>query len=79
MKTIKRDKVYSNLRRRGHLLGRRDIMQPDFVAEIFRQCHAEGIHTCATPAATARRSHAKNFGTLRPVYFDIKHMNADKA
>ena len=28
------------------LSGGEPLLQPDFAAEIFRRCHAEGIHTC---------------------------------
>jgi pyruvate formate lyase activating enzyme len=80
MKTIKRDKVYYQTSGGGVTCsGGEILMQPDFVAEIFRQCHAEGIHTCAdTCGYGPEEAMRKILEHSDLVYFDIKHMNADR-
>jgi pyruvate formate lyase activating enzyme len=55
------------------------LAQPEFVAEIFKKCREEGIHTCAD---TSGFGTAEAMGTVLEyadlVYFDIKHANPER-
>jgi pyruvate formate lyase activating enzyme len=80
MKTIMRDKVYYQTSGGGVTCSGGEILtQPDFVAEIFRRCRAEGIHTCAdTSGYGPEEAMRKIMEHSDLVYFDIKHMNPEK-
>ncbi len=80
MKIVKRDKIYYQTSGGGVTCSGGEILgQPDFVAEIFRQCRAEGIHTCAdTSGFGSEEAMRKIMEHTDLVYFDIKHMDASK-
>jgi len=49
------------------------LMQPDFVAEIFKRCRENGVHTCAdTAGGGTEDAMAKILEYADLVYFDLK-------
>jgi len=76
-KTIRKDMVYYEESGGGVTCsGGEILMQPDFVAELFKKCRENGIHTCAdtsgfgTPEALEK---VLEYADL--VYFDMKHLD----
>jgi pyruvate formate lyase activating enzyme len=76
-KTIKRDAVYYETSGGGVTCSGGEILsQPDFVAEIFKHCHDEGIHTCAdTSGFGTPEALDKILEHTDLTYFDLKHVN----
>ncbi|MBN2039614.1 MAG: glycyl-radical enzyme activating protein [Spirochaetes bacterium] len=55
------------------------LMQADFVAELFKLCKADGIHTCAdTTGFGSEQALEKILEYTDLVYFDLKHMDPEK-
>lgn len=62
--------------------GGEPLMQMEFVTELFRRCHEEGIHTCLdTSGIIFRRDNIEKFNQLMAVtdlvMLDIKHIHPD--
>jgi pyruvate formate lyase activating enzyme len=52
------------------------LMQADFIAELFRRCRDENIHTCAdTTGFGTREAMEKILAHSDLVFFDLKHMD----
>jgi pyruvate formate lyase activating enzyme len=79
-KTIRRDAVYYETSGGGVTCSGGEILsQPDFVAEIFKHCHDEGIHTCAdTSGFGTPEALDKILEHTDLVYFDLKHVNPER-
>jgi len=80
MKTILRDKLYYENSGGGVTCsGGEILMQPEFVAEIFRRCHEEGIHTNADTCGFGTEEAVRTVMEYADLcYFDIKHMDPEK-
>jgi pyruvate formate lyase activating enzyme len=80
MKTVLRDKMYYETSGGGVTCSGGEILsQPDFVAEIFRRCHAEGIHTNAdTCGYGTEEAVRKVMAEADLCYYDLKHMDPEK-
>ena len=80
MKTVLRDKLYYETSGGGVTCSGGEILsQPDFVAEIFRRCHAEGIHTNAdTCGWGTEEALRKVMAEADLCYYDLKHMDPEK-
>ena len=77
MKTVLRDKLYYQTSGGGVTCsGGEILMQPDFVAEIFQRCHAEGIHTNAdTCGYGTEEAVRKVMAHADLCYFDLKQLD----
>jgi len=77
-KTIRRDEVYYETSGGGVTCsGGEILMQPDFVAAIFKKCREAGIHTCADTSGFGSEAAMRTvleYADL--VYFDLKHADA---
>ncbi|MBR3555519.1 MAG: glycyl-radical enzyme activating protein [Oscillospiraceae bacterium] len=80
MKTILRDKMYYENSGGGVTCsGGEILMQPDFVAEIFRRCHEQGIHTNADTCGFGTEEAVRKIMAYADLcYYDIKHMDPEK-
>ncbi len=80
MKTVLRDKLYYETSGGGVTCSGGEILfQPDFVAEIFRRCRAEGIHTNAdTCGFGTEEAVRKVMAEADLCYYDLKHMDPEK-
>jgi len=80
MKTVLRDKLYYENSGGGVTCsGGEILMQPEFVAEIFRRCHEEGIHTNADTCGFGTEEAVRTVMEYADLcYFDIKHMDPEK-
>ena len=80
MKTILRDKMYYETSGGGVTCSGGEILfQPDFVAEIFRRCREEGIHTNAdTCGFGTEEAVRKVMAEADLCYYDLKHMDPEK-
>lgn len=74
-KTVRRDEVYYETSGGGVTCsGGEILMQPEFVAAIFKKCREEGIHTCADTSGFGSESAMKTVLEYTDlVYFDLKH------
>ena len=77
MKTVLRDKLYYQNSGGGVTCSGGEILgQADFVSEIFRRCHEEGIHTNAdTCGYGSEESLRKIMSHADLTYFDLKLMD----
>ncbi|NLO46935.1 MAG: glycyl-radical enzyme activating protein [Clostridiales bacterium] len=75
-----KDKDYFEVSGGGLTVSGGEILaQPDFVAELFRRCRDEGIHTCADTSGCGEKAAMEKILTYSDlIYFDIKHMDSDK-
>ena len=73
-KTIRKDLVYYEESGGGVTCsGGEILLQPDFVAELFKKCRENGVHTCADTAGGGSESAmAKVLEYTDLVYFDLK-------
>ncbi len=80
MKTVLRDKMYYETSGGGVTCSGGEILsQPDFVAEIFRRCREEGIHTNAdTCGWGTEEAVRKVMAEADLCYYDLKHMDPEK-
>lgn len=76
-KTVRRDKDYYDQGGGGCTCsGGEILMQPDFVAGIFRMCRENGIHTNAdTCGLGSREALEKIMEYADMFYYDLKHMD----
>ena len=76
-KTIRKDIVYYEESGGGVTCsGGELLMQPDFVAELFKKCRGNGVHTCAdTSGFGALEAMDKVLEYTDLVYFDLKHLD----
>ena len=52
------------------------LMQADFVAELFKRCREEDIHTCADTSGFGKKEAMEKVLTYSDlVYYDLKHMD----
>lgn len=77
MQEIKKDAdYYTNSGGGVTASGGEALMQADFVAELFRQCRSEGIHTCLDTSGYADASAVQKVLPYTDlVYFDMKHVD----
>ena len=80
MKTVLRDKMYYETSGGGVTCSGGEILsQPDFVAEIFRRCREEGIHTNAdTCGWGTEEAVRKVMAEADLCYYDLKHLDPEK-
>ena len=80
MKTVLRDKLYYETSGGGVTCSGGEILtQPDFVAEIFRRCREEGIHTNADTCGYGSEEAVRKVMRYADLsYFDLKHMDPEK-
>lgn len=80
MKTILRDRMYYENSGGGVTCsGGEILMQPDFVAEIFRRCREEGIHTNADTCGYGSEEAVRKVMQYADLcYYDLKHMDPAK-
>lgn len=73
--TIRKDCVYYEESGGGVTCsGGEILMQPDFVAELFKKCRENGVHTCAdTSGFGSPKAMDKVLEYADLVYFDLKH------
>ena len=76
-KTIRKDAVYYEESGGGVTCsGGEILMQPDFVAELFKKCRENGVHACAdTSGFGAPDALDKVLEYADLVYFDLKHLD----
>ena len=76
-KTIHRDGVYFEESGGGVTCsGGEILMQPDFVSELFKKCHENGVHVCAdTSGFGSPEALDKVLEYTDLVYFDLKHLD----
>jgi len=76
-KTIRKDSVYYEESGGGVTCsGGELLMQPDFVAELFKKCRENGVHTCAdTSGYGSPEAMDKVLEYTDLVYFDLKHLD----
>lgn len=79
MEVIRKDKGYYESSGGGVTVsGGEPLLQSDFVADLFRSCHTEGIHTCLESTFYAEK---EKIETVLPftdlIISDIKSMDAD--
>ena len=74
MKTVKRDEVYYQTSNGGVTCSGGEILaQPEFVAELFKQCHERNIHTNADTSGFGPSEGLKKILEHSDlVYFDLK-------
>ena len=74
---VKRDMDYYRLSGGGLTCsGGEILMQADFVAELFKRCRKNGIHTCAdTSGFGSQQDMEKILAYADLVYYDLKHMD----
>ncbi len=79
MKVIRKDKGYYERSGGGvSVSGGEAALQADFVAELFKQCKEEGIHTCFESAFCTDWNQIKKVIPYTDLFItDIKHMNCD--
>jgi pyruvate formate lyase activating enzyme len=75
---VKRDMDYYKLSGGGLTCsGGEILMQADFVAELFKRCRKNDIHTCAdTSGLGSKQAMEKILAYTDLVYYDLKHMDA---
>ncbi len=80
MKTILRDKLYYETSGGGVTCSGGEILtQADFVAEIFRRCRAQGIHTNADTCGYGTEEAVRTVMAEADLcYYDLKHMDTEK-
>ena len=80
MKTVLRDKLYYENSGGGVTCsGGEILLQPDFVAEIFRRCREAGIHTNADTCGFGTEEAVRKVMAFADLcYYDIKHMDPEK-
>ncbi len=79
MEVIRKDKSFYEENNGGVTIsGGEALMHPEFVREVFKQCRAEGIHTCVE---TALHVNPKVLDDVLPytdmLITDIKHIDSD--
>jgi pyruvate formate lyase activating enzyme len=76
-KTVRKDEVYYETSGGGVTCSGGEILgQADFVAELFKKCRENGIHTCAdTSGFGTAEALDKVLEYTDLVYFDLKHMD----
>ena len=76
-KTIRKDSVYYEESGGGVTCsGGELLMQPDFVAELFKKCRENSVHTCAdTSGFGSPEAMNKVLEYTDLVYFDLKHLD----
>jgi len=76
-KTIRKDSVYYEESGGGVTCsGGELLMQPDFVAELFKKCRGNGVRTCAdTSGFGTPEALDKVLEYTDLVYFDLKHLD----
>ena len=76
-KTIRKDSVYYEESGGGVTCsGGELLMQPDFVAELFKKCRENSVHTCAdTSGFGSPEALDKVLEYTDLVYFDLKHLD----
>ena len=77
---VKRDADYYNVSGGGLTCsGGELLMQADFVAELFKRCREDEIHTCAdTSGFGTREALEKVLAYTDLVYYDLKYMNPEE-
>ncbi len=80
MKTVLRDKMYYETSGGGVTCSGGEILsQPDFVAEIFRRCREEGIHTNADTCGWGTEEAVRKVMSEADLcYYDLKHLDPEK-
>jgi pyruvate formate lyase activating enzyme len=75
-----RDKDYFEVSGGGLTASGGEILtQPDFVAELFRRCREEGIHTCADTCGFGDKEALRKILKYSDlVYYDLKHLDSEK-
>jgi len=79
-KTIRKDEVYYETSGGGVTCSGGEILtQPDFVAEIFKKCRDNGIHTCADTSGFGSADAMRTILEYTDlVYFDLKHSDPEE-
>ena len=77
---VNRDKIFYQASGGGVTVsGGEALLQPQFVRDLFEQCHRAGIHTCIETSGYAAES---AFRQVLPytdyVLYDLKHLNSEK-
>ena len=80
MKEIRRDKGYYDRSGGGVTVsGGEPLLQADFVAELFRACRSEGIHTCCESSLHVDRTRVSKILPYTDLFMaDIKLMDSAK-
>ena len=75
--TIRKDSVYYEESGGGMTCSGGELLtQPDFVAELFKKCRENGVHTCAdTSGFGSPEALDKVLKYADLVYFDLKHLD----
>lgn len=79
MEQIRRDKGYYDRSGGGVTVsGGEPLVQADFVAELFKACRREGIHTCCESTLCVSWDQIEKVLPWTDLFFtDIKHMDSD--
>lgn len=79
MREVRRDKAFYDRSGGGVTVsGGEPLMQADFVAELFRACKAEGIHTCCESTMITGWEEVEKILPWTDLFIsDVKHMDAE--
>ncbi|MBT4521391.1 MAG: glycyl-radical enzyme activating protein [Halieaceae bacterium] len=77
-KEFQKDKMFFGPEGGATFSGGEALLHPDFVAEVFALCKADGIHTCLeTTGSVSRRALEKVLPVTDLFLFDLKHMDSE--